>query len=68
MLCSTGEVSLMQTVRAVLHRGQKGLGFSIAGGIGATPYIENDEVRFSVCISYVQNDQLMDISFNFAHS
>jgi len=37
----------MQVIEAVLQRGKKGLGFSIAGGIGSQPYIEADDVIFA---------------------
>lgn len=45
-------------MRTLLHRGERGLGFSIAGGVGAAPYIENDEVSpqmtlFAVCVIFV---------------
>lgn len=35
---------LMKVIETLLHRGKKGLGFSIAGGVGSQPYIESDEV------------------------
>jgi len=35
---------LNQVIETVLQRGKRGLGFSIAGGSGAQPYFEADEV------------------------
>ena len=42
-----------QVIETVLHRGKKGLGFSIAGGVGAQPYFEDDEVFLFINITYL---------------
>ena len=36
----------MKVIETTLHRGKKGLGFTIAGGVGSQPYIEADEVCY----------------------
>jgi len=40
------EFVLMQVIETVLERGKKGLGFSIAGGVGSHAYVDSDEVLF----------------------
>ena len=40
-------------IETVLQRGKKGLGFSIAGGIGSQAYVDSDEVLFPDFIHYL---------------
>jgi len=37
---------VMKVIETTLHRGNKGLGFTIAGRVGSQPYIESDEVCY----------------------
>ena len=41
-------VLCLQTIATTLRRDANGLGFSIAGGKGSTPYKGDDEVGFPV--------------------
>ena len=37
----------LKVIETVLQRGKRGLGFSIAGGVGAQAYDDSDEVLFA---------------------
>ena len=45
IFCS-GSVPVLRTLDIRFERGDKGLGLSIAGGLGSTPYKPNDEGIF----------------------
>ena len=45
IFCS-GAVPVLRTLDIRFERGDKGLGLSIAGGLGSTPYKPNDEGIF----------------------
>jgi len=40
-------------IETVLQRGKKGLGFTIAGGIGSHAYVDSDEVSYPDFIYYL---------------
>ena len=42
----SGSVPVLRTLDIRFERGDKGLGLSIAGGLGSTPYKPNDEGIF----------------------
>jgi len=53
-------------IETTLKRGKRGLGFSIAGGVGSQPYFEADEVVLFFFFSSLCSDSMGCVDGNKA--